>query len=82
MTSQVLLYSQCLGNVAKSANEDQYICASCDKRLKETSNENAVLPYYGKYLNAVAGANILKALNQRPKYVCTCCCHMLFCKTV
>ena len=38
--------SQCLGHVSNSANEDQYICASCDKRLKETSNENPVLPYY------------------------------------
>ena len=38
-----------------------------DKRLKETSNENPVLPYYGKYPHAVAGANFLKALNQRPE---------------
>ena len=51
-------------------------------KLKETSNENLVLPYYGKYRNAVAGANFLKALNQRPEYVCTCCHHMLFPKTV
>ena len=51
--------SQCLGHVSNSANEDQYICASCNKRLKETSNENPVLPYYGKYPNAVAGANML-----------------------
>ena len=58
--------SQCLGNVSNSGNAEQYICASCDKRLKETSNENPVLPYYGKYPNAVAGANFLKALNQRP----------------
>ena len=49
-----------------SANEVQYIC---DKRLKETSNENPVLPYYGKYPNAVAEANFLKALNQRPEYM-------------
>ena len=34
------------------------------------------------YPNAVAGTNFLKALNQRPEYVCTCCHHMLFCKTV
>ena len=74
--------SQCLGHVSNSGNEDQYICPSCDKRLKETSNENPVLPYYGKYPNAVAGANFLKALNQRPEYVCTCCHHMLFHKTV
>ena len=46
------------------------------------TNFPSVLPYYGKYPNAVAGANFLKALNQRPEYVCTCCHHMLFCKTV
>ena len=75
--------SECLQHVSHSANnEDQYICTSCDKRLQETSNENPVLPYYGKYSHAVAGANFLKALNKRPEYVCTCCHHMLFCKTV
>ena len=57
----------------------QYICALCDKRLKETSNEN---PYYAKYPNVVTGANFLKALTQRPEYVCTCCHQMLFWKTV
>ena len=75
--------SQFLGHVSNPANsEEQYICTSCVKRLKETSNENPVLPYYGKYPHAVAGANFLKALNQRPEYVCTCCHHMLFHKTV
>ena len=74
--------SQCLGHVSNSAHEEQYICALCDKKLKETTNENPVLPYYTKYPNAVTGANFLKALNQRPEYVCTCCHHMLFCKTV
>ena len=74
--------SQCLGHVSHSKNAEQYICASCDNRLKETINENPVLPYYVKYPNAVAGANFLKALNQRPEYVCSCCHHMLFHKTV
>ena len=73
--------SQCLGHVSNSAHEEQYICALCDKRLKETSNENPVLPYHAKYPNAVAGVNFLKVLNQRPEYVCICCHHMLFCKT-
>ena len=36
--------SQCLGHVSNSAHEEQYICASCDKRLKETNNKN---PYEG-----------------------------------
>ena len=56
--------------------------ASCDKTLKEIGNENPVLPYFGKYPNAVAGANFLKPLNQRPEYVYTCCHHILFHKTV
>ena len=74
--------SQCLGHLSNSAHEEQNICALCDKRLKETSNENPVLPSYANYPNAVTGANFLKALNQRPEYVCTCCHHMLFHKTV
>ena len=68
--------------IKSCTHEDQYICPSCDKRLKETSNENPVLPDYGKYPNAVAGANFLKVLIQRPEYVCTCCHHMLAHKTV
>ena len=82
MTSTSFVVSQCLGHVSNSGNAEQYICASYEKRLKETSNENPVLPYYGKYPNAVAGANLLKTLNQRPEYVCTCCHGMLFSKTV
>ena len=83
MTSEVFVVSQCLGHVSHSANnEDQYICTSCDKRLQETSNENPVLPYYGKYPHTVAGANFLKALNKRLEYVFTCCHCMLFHKTV
>ena len=74
--------SQCLGHVSNFAHEEQYICTSPDKRLKETSNENPVVQYFGKYPNAVAEANFLKALNQRPEYVCTCCHRMLFHKTV
>ena len=74
--------SQCLQHVSNSVHEEQYICSSCDKRLKETSDENPVVPYYAKYPNAVTGANFLKALNQRPEYVCTCCHCMLFHKTV
>ena len=78
----IFVVSWCLGHVSNSANEEQYKCTSCDKRLKETSNENPVLPYYGKYPNSIAGADFLKALNWRPKYVWTCGHCMLFCKTV
>ena len=41
--------SQCVERVSSPGNnEGKYICASCDKRLKETSNENPVLPDYGR----------------------------------
>ena len=42
--------SECLGHVSYSAHEEQYIYALCDKRLKETSNGNPVVPYYSKYI--------------------------------
>ena len=82
MNSQIFVVLQCLQYVSNSVHEEQYICSSCDKILKETSDENPVVPYYAKYPNAVMGANILKALNQRPEYVSTCCHGMLFHKTV
>ena len=41
-----------------------------------------MLPYYGEHLCVKAGANFLKALQEKPKFVCTCCHHMLFHKTV
>ena len=74
--------SQCLQHVSNSVHDEQYICLSCDKLLQETSYENPVVPHGAKYPNAVIGANFLKALNQRPQYVCTCCHGMLFHKTV
>ena len=74
--------SQPLQHVSNSVHEEQYICSSCDKRLKETSDEHPVVPYYAKYPNAVTRANFLKALNQSPEYVCTCCHCMLFHKIV
>ena len=74
--------SQCLQHLPNSIHEVQYICTSCNKTLKQTSDENPLVPYHVKYANAVTGANFLKTLNQRPEYACTCCHCMLFCKTV
>ena len=74
--------SQCLQHVTNFVHDKQYIYSSCDKILTETSDENPIVPHHAKYPNVVTGANFLKALNQRPKYVCTCCHHMLFHKTV
>ena len=73
--------SQCLQHLANSTQEVQYICMSCDKALKQTSDENPFVPYHARNANVVTGGKFLKALNQRPEYVYICCHHMLFCKT-
>ena len=74
--------SQCLQHLPNSTQEVQYICISCDKALTQTSDENPCVPYHTRNANAVTGAEFLKALNEKPEYVCTCCHRMLFCKTV
>ena len=53
-----LVVPQCSGHVSNPAHEEQYICALCDKRLKETSNENPVLLYYAKYPNELVQVHI------------------------
>ena len=55
--------SQCLQHVSNTVHDDQYICSSCDKILKETSDENPVVLHYVRYPNVVTGANFVKALN-------------------
>ena len=74
------IVSHCLEYATNTTDEKKYMCASCNKRLIETSNENPVLPYYGKHLCVKAGANFLKALQEKPKFVCTWCHPMLFVK--
>ena len=46
------------------------------------NNDNIVLPYHGRYPNVKAGTNFLKSLQEMPQFVCTCCHHILFNKTV
>ena len=41
-----------------------------------------VLPYYGRYPNGKVGTNFLKSLQEMPQFLCTCCHHILFHKTV
>ena len=83
MTSEVLLYHNAydMYHILQTMKTNIYV-HHVIKRLQETSNENPVLPYYGKYPHAVAGASFLKALNKRPENVSICCHHMLFHKTV
>ena len=41
-----------------------------------------MLPYYGRYPNVKAGTKFLKSHQEMPKFVCICCHHILFHKTV
>ena len=77
-----VIVSLCLGDATNTTDGEQYICASFNKRHIGTSNKNPVLPYYDKHPYVKAGANFLKALQEEPEFVCTCCHCMLFCKTV
>ena len=45
---------------SNSVHDEQYICSSCDKILKETSDENPVVPHYAKYPHAVTGSKLSK----------------------
>ena len=66
-----LIVSRCLANVRDFEDKEKYICLSYHKRLKETNNNNIMLPYYGRYPNVKAGANFLKSLQEMPQFVCT-----------
>ena len=76
------IVSQFLANVRGCEDEEKHVCLSCHKRLQETNNNNIVLQYYGRHPNIKAGANFLKSLQEMPQFVCTCCHHILFHKTV
>ena len=75
------IVSQCLPDV--NAEEDnKFISLSCHKKLQETNDENAFVPYHVKNNSLTSAANFLKALQDKPKYVCSCCHRMMFYKTV
>ena len=59
-----------------------YICISCSKTLSENTADKPTIPFHKKDKVLKAGAKFLKALNDRPEFVCTCCHRMLFRKTV
>ena len=75
------IVAQCLPDVS-GKQDDKFICCSCHKKLQETNDENALVPYHVKNKCVTAAANFLKTLQEKPEYVCTCCHQMLFCKTV
>ena len=73
--------SRCLPNINEDDN-DKYICLSCHGRLQKTDYENPIVPHNLKNTCVNAGAKFLKCLQDKPEYVCTCCHHMMFQKSV
>ena len=74
------IVSRCLPDV--SYEEDKFICQSCHKTLQKTTNEDPIVPYYINNPCVNAAKNFLKSLKEKPEYVCTCCHHLLFRKSV
>ena len=81
MTFSNFVVSACVLDDVQGGNQ-MYICDSCSKTLCKTSVENPIVPVHMKDKIIRAGALFLKALNDRPEFVCTCCHRMLFRKTV
>ena len=75
------IVSRCLPNINEDDN-DKYICLSCHGRLQKTDYENPIVPHNLKNTCVNAGAKFLKCLQDKPEYVCTCCHHMMFQKSV
>ena len=50
--------------------------------MKATTNLQPLMPYHGGYGSVVAGSRFLKALQDIPQYVHTCCHQLLFCQDV
>ena len=76
------IVSRCLPDVSSQGDDTNYICLSCDKTLQITDNDNPIVPYHIKDKCLHAAAKFLKLLLEKPEYVCTCCHHLLFKKTV
>ena len=73
---------RCLNNITYPEGEQSHICLSCDKQMKATSNVQPLMPYHGDYDSVVAGSRFLKAPQDIPQYVCTCCHQLLLCRNV
>ena len=52
------------------------------QEIVEANPENVTVAYFVNNRCVNAGAKFLKALQEKPQYVCTCCHHLLFHKTV
>ena len=67
-------------HVSNDTNAKQlFICNACGICLSKTTDANPCVPLYAH--NAI-GSHFLRALKEKPEYICTCCHHLLFCRSV
>ena len=59
-----------------------FICNVCKTCLSKTNNISVSVPIYSHHPIARSGAQFLKALQEKPEYICTCCHHLLFQRSV
>ena len=67
-----------------SSNNKQYICKTCHSNLRIQKNRQPTLPkvmQQPKY-KSTAGQKFLNAVKNKPEFVCTCCHHWLFQKSL
>ena len=76
-----LLFCSVLGTVLMNLGVQIFVCHG-HTTLTETNIANPIVPYHVKEGKQRDGANFLKALNEKPEYMSTCCHRLLFRKTV
>ena len=59
-----------------------FICNVCKASLSKSTDINACIPIYAHNPIARSGAQFLKALQEKPEYICTYCHHLLFRRSV
>ena len=66
-----------------SSNEKQYICKTCHSNLRIKENREPTVPkLMQSKQKSCAAQKFLKALKNKPEFVCTCCHRWLFRKSV
>lgn len=76
-----LLYNATVDSCETSEHEC-FIYNVCQATLMNTTHEAQHVPRFAKHPIARAGANFLKILQDKPKFIYTVCHHLLFQKSV